>query len=549
MLSIGFPRKKRINTGLSCGGEKLMGLKLGIDVGGTHTDAVILSDNNELLAAAKAQTTADVTSGIIAALDLVLKKSGVDTSEIKIATLGTTHCINAVVERKRLARVAAIRLSSPAGLGIPPFSDWPKDLVQALGGLFYIVEGGYEYDGREFSRLNEDRLRDVVRDALAKGAKAFAVTGMFSPVRPDQELRAASIIKEVAGDEVPISLSHQIGSIGLIERENATMLNAALVDVARAAATAFRKACEDRGIHAKIYFSQNDGTLMSLEYAMRYPIFTISSGPTNSIRGAGFLTGLTDCIVVDIGGTTMLVGALVRGFPRRSALNVDVGGVRTNFRMPDLLSIGCGGGSIVKVRSDSVIIGPESVGYELITKGMAWGGNVLTTTDIALAAGYAKIEDAKCDPSALRTLSKEVVAKAVERIVRTFEDGIDSVKLTPEPVDVVLVGGGGIIIPPDYYTKLKGVRRVIRPPEFQYANAIGAAIAQVGGEIDRIYPLEGATRDEVLKSAKEAAIAEAIRAGAKADTVQIVDLDEIPLAYLPSNAVRIRVKAVGSLSG
>jgi N-methylhydantoinase A/oxoprolinase/acetone carboxylase beta subunit len=217
--------------------------------------------------------------------------------------------------------------------------------------------------------------------------------------------------------------------------------------------------------------------------------------------------------------------------------------------MPDLLSIGCGGGSIVKVRSDSVIIGPESVGYELITKGMAWGGNVLTTTDIALAAGYAKIEDAKCDRSALRTLSKEVVAKAVERIVKTFEDGIDSVKLTPEPVDVVLVGGGGIIIPPDYYTKLKGVRRVIRPPEFQYANAIGAAIAQVGGEIDRIYPLEGVTRDEVLNSAKEAAIAEAIRAGAKADTVQIVDLDEIPLAYLPSNAVRIRVKAVGSLSG
>jgi hypothetical protein len=112
-----------------------------------------------------------------------------------------------------------------------------------------------------------------------------------------------------------------------------------------------------------------------------------------------------------------------------------------------------------------------------------------------------------------------------------------------------LMESQGIIIPPDYYSKLKGVRRVIRPPEFHYANAIGAAIAQVGGEIDRIYPLEGATRDEVLKSAKEAAIAEAIRAGAKADTVQIVDLDEIPLAYLPSNAVRIRVKAVGSLSG
>src|SRR5207245_6975350 len=150
---------------------------------------------------------------------------------------------------------------------------------------------------------------------------------------------------------------HEIGIIGLVERENAAILNSATVEVAKAAARALEEEVERRAIRAKLFFSQNDGTLMSVEYAKRYPVLTILSGPTNSIRGAGFLTGLSETVVVDIGGTTTLAGILVKGFPRQSSSAVEVGGVRTNFRMPDLISMGNGGGSVVRTDDGVVMYG------------------------------------------------------------------------------------------------------------------------------------------------------------------------------------------------
>lgn len=523
-------------------------MKVGIDVGGTHTDAVILTDKNELISAVKTPTTPDVTTGIIKALDLALEKSGVSTSEIRYVMIGTTHCINAITERKRLAKVGVIRIGLPAGTSIPPMADWPEDLRNAIGDTVYVLPGGFEYDGRQLGKFNESLVRKAVKDALEKGVEAFAVSGIFSPVNGEQEIRAAEIIREVAGEDFPISLSHEIGSLGFIERENATILNASLHRVAKAAADSIERACKERGIEATIYFSQNDGTLMSVEYARRYPILTIASGPTNSFRGAVFLTGVADSIVVDIGGTTMLVGAMVKGFPRQSATAVYVGGVRTNFRMPDLLSIGCGGGSIVRsTDSGDVRIGPDSLGYRIIEESVAWGGKTVTTTDIALAAGYAKIDDPNCKVERLKVLDKSFVEKAVRKIVSTLETAIDKIKTSREPMPVILVGGGGIIIPPAMYDKLSGVSKVIRPAHFQYANAIGAAIAQVSGEIDRVFPLEQQSREEVLKTARELAVKEAVKAGAEENTVEIVDIDEIYLSYLPSNAVRIRVKAAGRL--
>ena len=106
----------------------------------------------------------------------------------------------------------------------------------------------------------------------------------------------------------------------------------------------------EAGIEAPVYISQNDGTLMSVDYCRQYPVATFASGPTNSMRGAAFLSGRTDCVVIDVGGTTSDVGVLVHGFPREAAVAVDIGGVRTNFRMPDVLPVGLGGGSIVAAR-------------------------------------------------------------------------------------------------------------------------------------------------------------------------------------------------------
>src|SRR4051794_31321111 len=200
---------------------------------------------------------------------------------------------------------------------------------------------------------------------------------------------AAIIEAEIPGASV--TKSNEIGRIGLLEREHAAILNARLRDLARSTVKAFRRSISDLGITAPLYLTQNDGTLMSADFAEQYPVLTFASGPTNSMRGAAFLSDLKDAMVVDIGGTTSDVGALTHGFPREASVAVDIGGVRTNFRMPDVYSFGLGGGS--HVQEDPLKIGPRSVGYRLTQEALIFGGGQLTTSDIAVAAGIAEIGD------------------------------------------------------------------------------------------------------------------------------------------------------------
>ena len=334
--------------------------RIGIDVGGTNTDAVVLDENLNLISAVKSPTTEDVMSGIENAMEAVLAGEGVDRSRIGYAMLGTTHCTNAIVERKRLDRVAVIRIGAPATRAIKPMIDWPAELRAAINDQWFLVGGGHEFDGREIAPLDEGELRRIANQVKGE-CDSVAITSVFSPVDASHETRAAAIMREALGDDFPISISSEIGSVSLLERENATILNAALVDVAKTTSESFIAALAGEDItDAEVYLCQNDGTLMSAEYAMRYPILTIACGPTNSIRGASFLTGLKDAVVVDVGGTTTDLGVLQAGFPRESGVAVTIGGVRTNFRMPDVISIGLGGGSV-----SSVDTGRYSSGIEL----------------------------------------------------------------------------------------------------------------------------------------------------------------------------------------
>lgn len=513
--------------------------RIGIDVGGTNTDAVILDENLTPVAKAKTPTTADVTNGIYTAMSMVLQESGIERSKIKYAMLGTTHATNAVVERKRLNKVAVIRIGLPATQAVKPLTGWPQDLKQAIGNLQYLVAGGHEFDGREIAPLDEKALRMIARQV--KGAvDSIAITAVFSPVSNEHEQRAAEILKEELG-AIPVSLSCEIGSIGLLERENATALNAALADVARTTAEGFTAALEREGIIAKVYLGQNDGTLMAVDYAIRYPILTIACGPTNSIRGASFLSKQRNALVVDVGGTTTDVGVLVNSFPRESSVAVDIGGVRTNFRMPDLISVGLGGGSIVREQDGKVHVGPDSVGYRITQEALAFGGRTLTASDVAAALGKAVIGA----PEKVKGVDASVLNRAYAGIVKMTEDVIDRMKTSSDPIPVILVGGGSVILP----DTLQGVAEVFRPQHFEVANAIGAAIAQVSGQIERVFSLDELGREGALRLAKEMAVQEAFKAGANPETIEIVEVDDVPLAYLPGNATKIRVKAAGNLAG
>lgn len=514
--------------------------RLGIDVGGTNTDAVVIDGDLKLVAATKSPTTEDVMSGIVAAMHEVITQIGADEARnIGFAMLGTTHCTNAIVERKRLNKVAALRVGAPATTAISCMADWPDELKNAMRVRDFLVHGGNEFDGREISALSEDEIREVARVVREEGFEA--VTSVFSPVSDAHEKRAAAVLREELGEGFPITLSSEIGSLGFLERENASILNAALYDVARTTADSFEAALASEGLtDVAVYLGQNDGTLMSVDYAKRYPIFTIACGPTNSIRGASFLTQEKDAVVVDIGGTTTDVGVLAHGFPRESMVAVEIGDVRTNFRMPDLVSVGLGGGSLVRQLEDgSVTVGPDSVGYLVTKKARCFGGDTLTATDIVVAKGLA---EGVGDPTLVADLEPALVDAAYAEITRIIEDAVDAMKTSAGDVTVILVGGGSILAP----DQLEGSDNVLRPENFGVANAVGSAIAQVSGQIAKVFSLTETPREQALAESKQRACDEAIEAGADPSTVEVVDVEDIPMAYL-GDALCIRVKAVGDL--
>jgi len=516
-----------------------MSYRLGIDVGGTNTDAVILDKNDKVVSKCKKPTTEDISTGIKEAVDAVFQESKIDPAMIVHAMLGTTHSTNAIVERKGLARMGIVRLGAPSGLSVPPYVDWPEDVISHIGKHYRIVRGGYEYNGTPLSSPDKDEIQKAL-DALKKEKiEALAVSGVFSPVNSEQEALVQDLALEIFGSDFPVSLSAEVGSIGILERENATILNAAIAKIADRAYGSFQDVLQDHGVKADLFITQNDGTLMAVDYARKYPVFTIASGPTNSLRGAAFLSGMSDALVVDVGGTTTDVGILKQGFPRESTTAMEIGGVRTNFRMPDLIAIGLGGGSLVRREDETYRVGPDSVGYRITEDALIFGGKTLTATDIAVAAGLADLGD----KSKIIGVDKDTVKMATQRMREMVEEVIDKMKTTAADMPVVLVGGGSILLP----EQLKGASEVLRPDNFDVANAIGAAIAQVSGSIDGVFDVVTKGREAVIEEVKEAARQEALKAGAESGTIEIVELEEIPLAYLPSNAVRFKVKAVGKL--
>lgn len=514
--------------------------KVGIDVGGTNTDAVLLDQDSNIIHSLKTPTTRNVSDGIDLALAKLMQESNIDKKLIHYAMLGTTHCTNAIVERKGLNQIAVIRIGAPATLAIKPLAGIPQDLKDVLGKYVYLIEGGHEFNGDEISPLNEKELYRIANEVKGK-VDSIAITSVFSPVSKEHEVRAEKIMKEVLGEEINVSLSHEIGSVGLLERENATILNASVINVAKATAEGFINALKHEGIHAKVFFSQNDGTLMSIEYTMKYPIFTIACGPTNSLRGASYLGQKQNAITVDVGGTTTDVAILSNGFPRESSLAVEIGGVRTNFRMPDVTSIGLGGGTIIHQKEGSYEfqVGPDSVGYEITQKALVFGGDTLTATDIAVAAGVADLGE----KAAVAHLDKTFVHNVYGKLVQMLEQEIDRIKTSSEPVPVILVGGGSIL----FSKEINGASEVVKHVSGGVANAIGAAIAQVSGRIEKVFSLDELGREKTLELAKNMALEEAILAGANSETLEIVQLEDIPLAYLPGNATKITIKAAGSL--
>src|SRR6202022_1150564 len=402
-------------------------------------------------------------------------------------------------------------------------------------GEVFMLEGGHDYDGRPIVPFDETGMRQAARLIRERGIRAVAVAAIFSPLDPSCEERARATLAEECPDAT-VTLSHDLGRIGLLERENAALLNAALVDLARVTVSGFTQAIAASGITAPLYLTQNDGTVMSADLATALPVTSFASGATNSMGGRAFLSGLADAMVVDVGGPSTDIGQLRRGFPREANSVVEVGGVRTLFRMPDLLSIALGGGSIVE--REPLAVGPQSVGYRLSREALVFGGTTLTATDAAVAAGLAEIGDS----GAVAGLPRDLVSAVLDEARGKIEDSVDRMKTEAGDLPLIAVGGAAFLVP----DRVAGISRVIRVPHGDCANAVGAAIAQVSGETDQVYRDLG--RAEAIALAEAQGRDRALPPGADRASLQTVDVEDMPLAYLPGNALRVRVRVAGEMA-
>lgn len=458
-------------------------LKLGLDVSETYADAAVMNRPGRLLAKARVRVTGDLGADIGAALRAVIRNGRLDPAAIANVMLGR-HRRGSLLAQE-LKRVAVLRIGSPLTRAVPPLSAWPTDLRARVSAGEAVVGGGTEYDGRPAAALGEDEIaRFLAR--VAGEAESVAITSVFSPVAPDQELAAAELVRRDLGPSTHISLSHEIGSIGLLERENATVLNGALAGTVESSAAALDGALGLEGLDPETFVTQNDGTLMTLDHALRFPVLTIGSGPASAMRGAAYLSGVEDGLVVNVEGSSTDVGVLVRGFPRESAGYARVARVRVACRMPDVHTLPFGG-------------------------------------DLLVDHG----EDASGTPL---QLARQALA-----------DCVDRAKAEPRSPPLVAVGGADALVPGD----LPGVSEVIRPPDREVACAIGAAAAPVSGHAECICSNDPDKRKAALEEVRASACAQAVHAGADPAAVTVVQVEEVPLTYLADPAIRIRVQAAG----
>lgn len=508
-------------------------MRLGINVGDTNTHAVLMN-GTAILTEAQVTSTPDIVSGISEGLSMMLARTNLNPAQIEVVMIGTSHFSRAIIERRNLTPVAIVRLGLPATQAIPPFSDWPCDLLEVIKGQAHLAHGGYEFDGRMIASLRPAEIQEIARKIQDQGIHAVAISSVFSMVNSSMEEEAAEIIRQTI-PEASVTLTHEIGRMGLLERENAAIMNASLCDLAKNVIQTIRKALLERGIRSPVYLSQNDGTCMAASYAENYPVLTFASSSSNAISGAAFLSGARDAVVIDMGGRTSKVGVLVRGFPLESVFVAHLGGVRINLRMPDVYTFNLGTGSLVSL--EPLKIGPESVGPELNKRSLVFGGTDLTAIDIAVAAGIADVGQ----HSAVNGLSPRTVERAMREMQRMVEQAINQMKVTAAPVEAVLVGSGSILIRP----RLAGTSDVIRPEYFAIARAVGAAIGRVGGEVDRVFSLTRISREAALQQARESAFAKAAAAGANPETIEVVEEHVTPLNYLRGNALRVRIRSMG----
>lgn len=512
---------------------------IGIDIGGTHTDGVLLNSQGKIQSWGKSTTTIDLEAGVKIIISSLLAQAYISPADIQAVMIGTTHATNAILEEQHLLPVGLIRLLDGKPRFPSPGFSWPMGLKQKVINAYETCEGSYECDGRASARFNKQTVKIAILRLLEKGVKAFSVVGAFSPLNGTLEQEVGHLIQDLTGPHFPYSLSHQIGGIGFIERENATLLNSALKHVMAKGFVNIQQILKQLNIQAPLWMTQNNGSLMSLEEALEFPIKTIGAGPTNSFMGAVRLCGVQDALVVDMGGTSTDIGIVEKGYARSSLHAATIGGIPLHFAMPDMISLALGGGSHITFKEqDECQIGPHSVAKKLATLSKVFGGSHLTLTDVGIAADLLHIEQADKHMIGLSCIeAKSIALKACQQVYQSLV----RLKGRQKELPIILVGGGAALLRPLLHDfQLEGWI----PELASIANAYGAGLAEVCGVVDQVVSLK--ERETVLEQLKQQAKTLAITKGADPQQVRITSLSILPFAYTTDALAKVVITASGT---
>lgn len=459
---------------------------IGLDVGGTHTDIVLVGKEG-LINQAKVPTEKDnLFDTIITGFQLVTR--GIRTEEIERIVLSTTLTTNAILEGK--GEPVGMIVASGPGLN-PEFF--------RIGNHYYPVTGYIDHRGREVQPIRPSEIETVASKLRSDGIKSVGVVGKFSVRNPVHENQ---IIKRLSNGFDYILAGHRVsGNLNFPRRIATVFLNASVQGIYRVFFRAVQESITAMGIRAPIYVLKADGGTMSLEASMSFPGQTIFSGPAASIMGAlSYAKPQVETLVLDIGGTTTDMGIIIDQVPLLEPLGIEIGGLKTLVRALNTESIALGGDSVVRVQSGHIFIGPDREG-----PAMAFGGPLPTPTDALVVLGIMKEGDRSraeramtmigealgCDAlSAAREVytafchillgaARAMVERINQRPVYTIREFLDAYKV--EPQEIFIIGGPAPYFAPKL-SEMSGLpARIV--PYHEVVNAIGAALSRTTCEL------------------------------------------------------------------
>ena len=475
---------------------------LGIDVGGTHTDAVLVNRSRVLTKAKVLTCPEDLMASLLGVTAELLDQPGIERLERVV--FSTTISTNAIVQRK----VDAVGIMAVPGPGLSPtllphFSD------------IHFLSGYINHRGMEAVGIDRKEASDIASGFCSAGIRNVGVVGKFSTRNPKQEIELQEIVRNVARDAVQIrhvSLGHRLsGHLNFPRRIATTYLNEAIWDRYRNFVVEVTRFVNARRITIPIYILKADGGTFDVTQSMEFPVQTILSGPAASIMGVLATAGCRgDAIALDIGGTTTDIALLADGVPLLEPFGVTIGGYRTLIRGLRNKSVAIGGDSVVSLQEGKIVIGPEREGVAA-----AFGGPSPTPTDAMVVLGMLRIGNGQMAAASLsaiaaqmncsvldaarsifdetcRAISAEVLAVLNEvnnAPVYTIHEMLERKRMQPQTLYVV--GGPAPSLAPELGRLLRCETRI--PENAEVANAIGAALARTTAEATLLADTERGT--------------------------------------------------------